>query len=81
MIPVCVVLFAADAALWDLFNTDLKPAFKWLNDTPPEYIGKLRDYQRDSILAVESAIMGGKRQMMVAMATTHPVTQGPARHG
>ena len=42
---------------------------------------KLRNYQRDSILAVESATMSGKRQMMVAMATAHPVTQGPAGHG
>lgn len=61
--------FHSAPALLDRFNFDHKPAFKWLNDTPPEHIGKLRDYQRNAIIAVEAAIMAGRRQMMVAMAT------------
>lgn len=41
----------------------------YLLDTPPEQIGRIRPYQRDCIVAVEQAILGGKHDMMVAMAT------------
>jgi type I restriction enzyme, R subunit len=40
-----------------------------LLDTPVEQIERLRPYQRNCILAVEQAILDGKRDMMVAMAT------------
>ena len=44
-------------------------ASTYLLDTPTEEIERLRPYQRDCILAVEGAILDGKRDMMVAMAT------------
>jgi type I restriction enzyme, R subunit len=44
-------------------------AANYLLDTPPEQLARLRPYQRDCILAVEQAILGGKHDMMVAMAT------------
>ena len=51
------------------FAHDRTPGRNYLLDTPIEQIGKLRPYQRDSILAVEQAIMAGKHDLMVAMAT------------
>ena len=47
----------------------LRARARWLLDTPPERIERLRPYQRDCIVAVESAIIGGRRDLMVAMAT------------
>ena len=44
-------------------------ASTYLLDTPTEEIERLRPYQRDCILAVEGAILDGKCDMMVAMAT------------
>jgi type I restriction enzyme R subunit len=44
-------------------------ASAYLLDTPIEQIERLRPYQRDCILAVEHAMLDGKRDMMVAMAT------------
>jgi type I restriction enzyme R subunit len=46
-----------------------EPAHDWLRSTPPERIARLRPYQRDCIVAVENALIGGKRDLMVAMAT------------
>ena len=51
------------------FAHDVAPARAYLLDTPVEQIGRLRPYQRDCILAVEQAILAGKHDMMVAMAT------------
>src|SRR5262249_50052155 len=51
------------------FSHDAAAARNYLLDTPPEQIGRLRPYQRDCILAVEQAILAGRRDMMVAMAT------------
>ena len=53
----------------ELFGFDLKPAYDWLLDTPPEIITRLRDYQRRCNLATESAIIRGLRELLVAMAT------------
>src|SRR5213076_3619763 len=38
-------------------------------DTPPEIIIRLRDYQRRCTVATESAVIGGRRELLVAMAT------------
>jgi type I restriction enzyme R subunit len=61
--------FHTPEALAGFFSSDANSARSYLLDTPPEQIEGLRPYQRDSILAVEQAILGGKRDMMVAMAT------------
>lgn len=61
--------FHTPDALAGRFNDNAKPAHDWLLATAPEQIGRLRPYQRDCIVAVESTIVGGKRDLMVAMAT------------
>lgn len=61
--------FHTASALAERFSRDLKPAHNWLLDTPVEQIGRLRPYQRDCITAVEAAILQGRRDLMVAMAT------------
>jgi type I restriction enzyme R subunit len=61
--------FHTPEALAGFFASDASRARAYLLDTPPEQIQALRPYQRDSILAVEQAILNGKRDMMVAMAT------------
>jgi type I site-specific restriction endonuclease len=59
---------SAEALKW-LFEHDLAPAIDWLVGTPPERIGRLRPYQKNCILAVEKEIIGGRRDLLVAMAT------------
>lgn len=61
--------FHTPDALKTRFAHDIAPARAYLLDTPPEQIGKLRPYQRDCIVAVEQAILDGRHDMMVAMAT------------
>ena len=61
--------FHSPEALAQRFVEDTKAIHSWLLDTPPEQIGRLRPYQRDCILAVEGIILGGRRDLMVAMAT------------
>ena len=61
--------FHTPEALAARFNDDPQPAHDWLRATPPEQIERLRFYQRGCILALEGAITGGKRDLMVAMAT------------
>ena len=61
--------FHTPEALAGFFSSNAISARSYLLDTPPEQITGLRPYQRDSILAVEQAILGGRRDMMVAMAT------------
>ena len=61
--------FHTPEALAARFNDNPQPANEWLLATAPEQIGRLRSYQRDCIVAVEAAIAGGKRDLMVAMAT------------
>jgi type I restriction enzyme, R subunit len=56
-------------ALAERFARDLKPAHNWLLDTPTEQISRLRPYQRDCIMKVENAVMQGRHDLMVAMAT------------
>lgn len=61
--------FHTGPALEALFTLDSKAAHNWLLDTPPDIIQRLRDYQKRCILAVENAVMGGRRALLVAMAT------------
>ena len=56
-------------ALEALFHYDAKPAHAWLLDTPIERIERLWPYQRQCILAIDSALINGQRQLLVAMAT------------
>ena len=56
-------------ALGTRFSDNPQPAYPWLLATAPEQIERPRSYQRDCIVAVEAAIAGGKRDLMVAMAT------------
>ena len=61
--------FHTPEALEERFTSDASAGTSYLLDTPPEQITRLRPYQRDCIIEVEQAIIGGKRDMMVAMAT------------
>lgn len=61
--------FHTAPALEALFAFDLKPAHNWLLDTPPDILPLLRDYQRQCLLATEAAILAGRRELLVAMAT------------
>lgn len=61
--------FHTPDALEARFTQDAAAASAYLLDTSPEQIERLRPYQRDCILAVEQAILGGRHDMMVAMAT------------
>ena len=60
--------FHTPDALLEFFETDLSKGLQWLKDTPVE-IEDLRPYQKEAIEAIESAIIKGKRSMLVAMAT------------
>lgn len=61
--------FHTAPALEALFAFDPAPAFDWLLDTPPDYIIRLREYQRRCIIATEQAIMAGRREVLLALAT------------
>ena len=61
--------FHTAPALEAFFATNTKPAFDWLLDTPPDNIQRLRDYQKRCIITVESAIINGRRELFIAMAT------------
>jgi type I restriction enzyme R subunit len=56
-------------ALAEMFAFDAKAAFDWLLDTPPELITRLRDYQRRCNLATEQALIAGRREILLALAT------------
>ena len=61
--------FHTPEALAGFFASDMTSPRNYLLDTPAEQIQGLRPYQRDAIIATEGAILSGKRDMMVAMAT------------
>ena len=64
-----VLNFHTAAALAEKFAFDDSKSRKWLLDTPPERITRLRPYQVASIVATESAMFAGKRELLIAMAT------------
>lgn len=61
--------FHTAPALAALFARNPKPAHDWLLDTPPDLIVRLRDYQRRCIIATEQALMSGRRELLLALAT------------
>src|SRR5213593_853133 len=61
--------FHTGPALEAKFGFDPKPAHDWFLDTPPDLIQRLRDYQRGCIVAAEAAIISGRRELLLAMAT------------
>ena len=60
--------FHSPDALHEFFEIDKADGCEWLSCTPVE-IERLRYFQRDAIQSIESAIVKGKRAMLVAMAT------------
>lgn len=55
-------------ALIELFKADKSGSAEWLQ-TNPDNIEKLRPYQKDAISSIETAMIQGKRNMLIAMAT------------
>ena len=55
-------------ALGEFFQDSIADGYKWLRNNPIN-IERLRYYQKEAITATESAIIKGKRAMLVAMAT------------
>jgi type I restriction enzyme, R subunit len=64
-----VLNFHTAPALAEKFAFDDSRSREWLLDTPPEKIIRLRPYQVASIVATESAMLAGKRELLIAMAT------------
>ncbi|MGH7889364.1 MAG: DEAD/DEAH box helicase family protein, partial [Thermodesulfobacteriota bacterium] len=61
--------FHTSDALEEFFLSDRTAGYEWLESNPVNNIDRLRYYQRDAIEATESAIVKGKRAMLIAMAT------------
>ena len=57
------------SALEDFIQCERKDAFNWFLDKPIEDIAKLRPYQQRAIQSAETALLSGKRTMLLAMAT------------
>jgi len=55
-------------ALGEFFQDSIANGYEWLKNNPIN-IERLRYYQKEAITATESAIIKGKRAMLVAMAT------------
>jgi type I restriction enzyme R subunit len=60
--------FHTPAALEEMLTRELNSAESYLRDMPVDHPW-LRPYQKDAIVAIEQAILTGKRAMLVAMAT------------
>ena len=61
--------FHTAPALEAMFAYDPAPARSWLLDTPPERIERLRPYQVACHVATEIAILNGRRELLLALAT------------
>jgi type I restriction enzyme R subunit len=61
--------FHTGPALEAMFAFDPKPAHAWLLHTPPDLIARLREYQRRCNIATEQAIIAGRREILLALAT------------
>ena len=57
------------AALEDLLQRDRQATLQWFVDTRIEDIARLRGYQQKAIQETETALMAGKRSLLLAMAT------------
>jgi len=60
--------FHTPKALEEYLTVGTNENITWFTENPPNY-PKLRYYQKEAITAIESAIQGNKRSMLVAMAT------------
>jgi len=63
-----IVNFHTADALTELFKADKSGSAEWLQ-TNPNNIEKLRPYQKDAISSIETAMIQGQRNMLIAMAT------------
>jgi len=61
--------FHSPQALLDKFNRDTQDAENWFLQNPVDRISRLRPYQVKAIESIEQALRGGKKKMLVAMAT------------
>jgi len=61
--------FHSPSALENLFTTKRDESIGALRQLDLAKIPRLRDYQKEAIQAVENALIGDKREMLVAMAT------------
>ncbi|MEG3850282.1 DEAD/DEAH box helicase family protein [Microcoleus sp. herbarium19] len=64
-----IASFHTADALTEMFDRDQAASYTRLQNSPIELIERLRPYQEKAIAATESAIVKGKRAMLVAMAT------------
>ena len=64
-----IASFHTADALTEMFDRDQAASYTRLQNTPIDLIERLRPYQEKAIAATESAIVKGKRAMLVAMAT------------
>jgi type I restriction enzyme R subunit len=61
--------FHTGPAMEVMLALNLNYARQWLLDTPPERITRLRPYQVGAIVATEGAILAGRHELLLAMAT------------
>jgi type I restriction enzyme R subunit len=67
-LPRTVSHFHNLSALRTLLIKDVMKSIAWLKNTPIDDYG-LRGYQQEAIRSIEEALVNGKRQMIVAMAS------------
>lgn len=63
-----IASFHTPNALSEMFGRDEHISYEWFSKNPNS-LTMLRPYQKDAIASIESAIMRGRREMLVAMAT------------
>jgi type I restriction enzyme, R subunit len=61
--------FHTASAVSEMITADIGKAHDWLRANSPDQIERLRQYQKNAISRIEAAIIGGKRHLLVAMAT------------
>jgi type I restriction enzyme R subunit len=62
--------FHTPAGLAELCGQQTQASLDWLINTPIERIARLRPYQQQATFAAERAIMDGRRNLLLAVATT-----------
>ena len=61
--------FHTARALAEFLAADTQGARDWLTANSPDQIERLRQYQKNAIGRIEGAITGGRRELLLAMAT------------
>jgi type I restriction enzyme R subunit len=61
--------FHTASAMSEMVAADIGKAHDWLRANSADQIERLRQYQKNAISRIEAAIIGGKRHLLVAMAT------------